>query len=70
MCDFIIAADSARFGLPEVKLGVIPGAGGIQRLTRLVGRARAMEMFLSGRSMDAAEAQHRRGALRSGRTGS
>ena len=57
MCDFIIAADSARFGLPEVKLGVIPGAGGIQRLTRLVGRARAMDMLLSGRSIDAAEAE-------------
>ncbi|WP_342245130.1 enoyl-CoA hydratase-related protein [Pseudomonas sp. OTU5201] len=57
MCDFIIAADTARFGLPEVKLGVIPGAGGIQRLTRLVGRAKAMEMLLSGRSMDATEAE-------------
>ncbi|BAU74211.1 enoyl-CoA hydratase-related protein [Metapseudomonas furukawaii] len=57
MCDFIIAADNARFGLPEVKLGVIPGAGGVQRLTRLVGRAKAMEMVLSGRSMDAAEAE-------------
>ncbi|MOA25561.1 putative enoyl-CoA hydratase echA8 [compost metagenome] len=57
MCDFIIAADTARFGLPEVKLGVIPGAGGIQRLTRLVGRAKGMEMCLTGRSMDAAEAE-------------
>lgn len=57
MCDFIIAADNARFGLPEVKLGGIPGAGGVQRLTRLVGRAKAMEMVLSGRSMDAAEAE-------------
>ncbi|MCY1290745.1 putative enoyl-CoA hydratase echA8 [compost metagenome] len=57
MCDFIIAADTARFGLPEVKLGVIPGAGGVQRLTRLVGRAKAMEMLLSGRSMDAIEAE-------------
>ncbi|MDH4581641.1 enoyl-CoA hydratase [Pseudomonas sp. BN415] len=57
MCDFIIAADTARFGLPEVKLGVIPGAGGIQRLTRLVGRAKAMELLLSGRSMDAIEAE-------------
>ncbi|WP_375738854.1 enoyl-CoA hydratase-related protein [Pseudomonas boanensis] len=57
MCDFIIAADNARFGLPEVKLGVIPGSGGTQRLTRLAGRAKAMEMILTGRSMDAAEAE-------------
>lgn len=57
MCDFIIAADNARFGLPEVKLGVIPGSGGTQRLTRLVGRAKAMEMLLTGRTMDAAEAE-------------
>jgi enoyl-CoA hydratase len=57
MCDFIIAADNAKFGLPEVKLGVIPGAGGIQRLTRLVGRAKAMDMLLSGRTMDALEAE-------------
>ncbi|MGF6694659.1 enoyl-CoA hydratase-related protein [Metapseudomonas resinovorans] len=57
MCDFIIAADNARFGLPEVKLGVIPGAGGTQRLARLAGRAKAMEMTLTGRTMDAAEAE-------------
>ncbi|WXL26845.1 enoyl-CoA hydratase-related protein [Ectopseudomonas mendocina] len=56
MCDFIIAAENANFGLPEVKLGVIPGAGGIQRLTRLVGRAKAMDMLLSGRTMNAQEA--------------
>lgn len=57
MCDFIIAADNARFGLPEVKLGVIPGAGGTQRLTRLVGRGKAMELLLTGRLMDATEAE-------------
>ncbi|MCY1374342.1 putative enoyl-CoA hydratase echA8 [compost metagenome] len=57
MCDFIIAADSARFGLPEVKLGVPPGAGGTQRLARLAGKAKAMEMLLTGRTMDAAEAE-------------
>lgn len=57
MCDFIIAADSARFGLPEVKLGVLPGAGGTQRLARLAGKAKAMEMVLTGRSMDAVEAE-------------
>lgn len=57
MCDFIIAADNARFGLPEVKLGVIPGAGGTQRLTRLVGRAKAMQLCLTGRSLDATQAE-------------
>ncbi|MCY1285422.1 putative enoyl-CoA hydratase echA8 [compost metagenome] len=57
MCDFIIAADSARFGLPEVKLGVLPGAGGTQRLARLAGKAKAMEMLLTGRTMDAVEAE-------------
>ncbi|MDT4810283.1 putative enoyl-CoA hydratase echA8 [compost metagenome] len=57
MCDFIIAADSARFGLPEVKLGVLPGAGGTQRLARLAGKAKAMEMLLTGRAMDAVEAE-------------
>ncbi len=57
MCDFIIAAENARFGLPEVTLGVIPGAGGTQRLTRLAGRAKAMEMCLTGRTMGAAEAE-------------
>lgn len=57
MCDFILAADTAKFGQPEIKLGVIPGMGGSQRLTRLVGRAKAMEMCLTGRMMDAEEAE-------------
>ena len=57
MCDFIIAADNAKFGQPEITLGVMPGMGGSQRLTRLVGKAKAMDMCLTGRMMDAAEAE-------------
>ena len=57
MCDFVIAAENAKFGQPEITLGVIPGSGGTQRLTRLVGKAKAMDLCLTGRMMDAAEAQ-------------
>jgi enoyl-CoA hydratase len=57
ICDFIIAADSAKFGQPEIKLGIIPGAGGTQRLPRAVGKAKAMDLVLTARMMDAAEAE-------------
>ncbi|MEN9779418.1 MAG: hypothetical protein RL014_566 [Pseudomonadota bacterium] len=57
MCDFIIAADNAKFGQPEIKLGVIPGAGGTQRLPRAIGKAKAMDLALTGRMMDATEAE-------------
>ncbi len=57
MCDFILAADTAQFGQPEIKLGVMPGMGGSQRLARYVGKAKAMEMCLTGRMMDATEAE-------------
>ena len=57
MCDFIIAADNAKFGQPEIKLGIIPGAGGTQRLPRAVGKAKAMDLTLTGRMMDATEAE-------------
>jgi enoyl-CoA hydratase len=57
MCDFIIAADNAKFGQPEITLGVMPGMGGSQRLTRAVGKAKAMDMCLTGRMMDAQEAE-------------
>ena len=56
-CDLIIAADTAKFGQPEIKLGIIPGIGGTQRLTRAVGKAKAMDLVLTGRMMDAAEAE-------------
>jgi len=57
MADFILAADTAKFGQPEIKLGIVPGMGGTQRLTRAIGKAKAMEMILTGRTMDAQEAE-------------
>ena len=57
MCDFIIASETAKFGLPEITLGIMPGAGGTQRLPRFIGKAKAMDMILTGRMMDAAEAE-------------
>ncbi len=57
MCDIVIAADSAKFGQPEIKLGIVPGAGGTQRLPRAIGKAKAMDMVLTARMMDAAEAE-------------
>ena len=57
MCDIVIAADNARFGQPEIKLGIIPGAGGTQRLPRAIGKAKAMDLILTGRMMDAQEAE-------------
>jgi enoyl-CoA hydratase len=57
MCDFIIAAETAKFGQPEIKLGIIPGAGGTQRLPRAVGKAKAMDLVLTARMMDAQEAE-------------
>ena len=59
MCDLLIAADNARFGQPEVKIGTLPGAGGTQRLARAIGKAKTMDLCLTGRMMDAAEAHEK-----------
>ena len=68
MCDIIIAADTAKFGQPEITLGIMPGMGGTQRLPRAIGKAKAMDMILTGRMMDAAEAE-RAGPRLAGRAG-
>ena len=72
MCDIVIAADTAKFGQPEITLGIMPGMGGTQRLPRAIGKAKAMDLILTGRMMDAEEAERRRAGLarRAGRRSS